>query len=150
MADNKGLKRICMHCGMRFYDLNRDPIVCPSCGTEYTGDMKVKPRRSRAATAPEPRSAGQVKGRPADDETEEDETVLDDDTEELDETEEDDETVSLDDLEEDDDLDDDEETLDDEEDDELAGLDDLDEDIDDIDDEEELEDDASDEDEEDR
>ena len=28
-----GLKRACMNCGAKFYDLNRDPAVCPKCGT---------------------------------------------------------------------------------------------------------------------
>ena len=27
-----GLKRQCLHYGTRFYDLNKDPIVCPKCG----------------------------------------------------------------------------------------------------------------------
>lgn len=48
-AESKGLKRICMSCGTRFYDLNRDPILCPSCGTEFTGEIKVKSRRGRIA-----------------------------------------------------------------------------------------------------
>ena len=30
-----GLKRQCMSCGAKFYDLNRDPIVCPKCGTVF-------------------------------------------------------------------------------------------------------------------
>jgi uncharacterized protein (TIGR02300 family) len=30
-----GLKRICGNCGAKFYDLARDPIVCPKCGTLY-------------------------------------------------------------------------------------------------------------------
>ena len=30
-----GLKRQCMTCGARFYDLNRDPIICPKCGTPF-------------------------------------------------------------------------------------------------------------------
>ena len=30
-----GLKRICGNCGTKFYDLARDPIVCPKCGTPY-------------------------------------------------------------------------------------------------------------------
>jgi uncharacterized protein (TIGR02300 family) len=30
-----GLKRICGNCGTKFYDLARDPIVCPKCGTTY-------------------------------------------------------------------------------------------------------------------
>ena len=30
-----GLKRQCMSCGAKFYDLNKDPIVCPKCGTAF-------------------------------------------------------------------------------------------------------------------
>ncbi len=47
MADLKGLKRICMSCGARFYDLNKKPIICPSCNVEFTGEIKVKSRRGR-------------------------------------------------------------------------------------------------------
>ena len=33
----RGTKRTCQssECGARFYDLNRNPIVCPICGTVY-------------------------------------------------------------------------------------------------------------------
>lgn len=33
----RGMKRTCQssECGARFYDLNRDPIVCPVCGSVY-------------------------------------------------------------------------------------------------------------------
>ena len=31
-----GKKVICNNCGVKFYDLNRKPATCPSCGTEYT------------------------------------------------------------------------------------------------------------------
>ncbi len=44
-----GLKRICTSCGIRFYDLNKRPIICPSCETEFTGEVKVKSRRGRAS-----------------------------------------------------------------------------------------------------
>ena len=30
-----GLKRQCMSCGAKFYDLARDPAVCPKCGAVY-------------------------------------------------------------------------------------------------------------------
>ena len=30
-----GLKRQCMSCGAKFYDLNKDPAVCPKCGTLF-------------------------------------------------------------------------------------------------------------------
>jgi uncharacterized protein (TIGR02300 family) len=31
----RGTKRTCQNCDERFYDLERDPIVCPFCGTKY-------------------------------------------------------------------------------------------------------------------
>jgi uncharacterized protein (TIGR02300 family) len=33
----RGIKRTCQNsdCGSRFYDLNRDPVTCPVCGTVY-------------------------------------------------------------------------------------------------------------------
>ena len=30
-----GVKRQCLSCGARFYDLNKDPIVCPKCATVF-------------------------------------------------------------------------------------------------------------------
>jgi uncharacterized protein (TIGR02300 family) len=30
-----GTKRLCPNCGARYYDLNRDPIICPRCGTVF-------------------------------------------------------------------------------------------------------------------
>ena len=30
-----GSKRQCMSCGAKYYDLNREPAVCPKCGTVY-------------------------------------------------------------------------------------------------------------------
>jgi uncharacterized protein (TIGR02300 family) len=34
---DRGTKRTCQNpeCGSRFYDLNRDPVLCPICGAEY-------------------------------------------------------------------------------------------------------------------
>jgi uncharacterized protein (TIGR02300 family) len=32
-----GGKRQCQNCGAKFFDLNRDPIVCPKCGTVFQG-----------------------------------------------------------------------------------------------------------------
>lgn len=34
----RGTKRVCHACAARFYDLARDPIVCPSCGAHYVPD----------------------------------------------------------------------------------------------------------------
>jgi uncharacterized protein (TIGR02300 family) len=31
----RGTKRLCQECQVRFYDLRRDPILCPSCGAQH-------------------------------------------------------------------------------------------------------------------
>ena len=48
-----GAKRQCQTCATKFYDLNRDPIVCPKCG----GVFQIAP-------------LARVAARPADEETE--------------------------------------------------------------------------------
>jgi uncharacterized protein (TIGR02300 family) len=46
-----GLKRNCLSCGIRFYDMQRNPIACPSCEAEFDPLALVRPRRARAAAA---------------------------------------------------------------------------------------------------
>lgn len=41
-----GLKRVCVACNARFYDMTKVPPVCPKCGTEQPLDQ---PRIRRAA-----------------------------------------------------------------------------------------------------
>jgi uncharacterized protein (TIGR02300 family) len=36
----RGTKRVCHACAVRFYDLARDPIVCPSCGEQHTPEAR--------------------------------------------------------------------------------------------------------------
>lgn len=48
-ADKKGMKRICPSCSTRYYDFNKRPVLCPNCKTEFTGEIKLKTRRTRAA-----------------------------------------------------------------------------------------------------
>jgi uncharacterized protein (TIGR02300 family) len=45
------MKRACQGCGARFYDLQRDPIVCPKCATVYDPDAASRTRRGRATPA---------------------------------------------------------------------------------------------------
>lgn len=45
-----GLKRTCLSCGMRFYDFNRTPIVCPGCQTEFDPEAVIRSRRGRASS----------------------------------------------------------------------------------------------------
>lgn len=38
----RGTKRVCHSCGGKFYDLNRDPIICPLCQSTYHQDQGAK------------------------------------------------------------------------------------------------------------
>ena len=40
-----GSKRQCQNCGAKFFDLNKDPIVCPKCGTVFQGAAARARRR---------------------------------------------------------------------------------------------------------
>lgn len=42
-----GTKRICQNCGTKFYDLRREPILCPKCHAEYDPEALLKTRRGR-------------------------------------------------------------------------------------------------------
>ena len=53
-----GTKRLCNSCGVKFYDLNKDPIVCPKCATVMQVAAVARARPDTAAmrspaTAPE-------------------------------------------------------------------------------------------------
>jgi uncharacterized protein (TIGR02300 family) len=40
-----GTKRLCSNCSAKFYDLNKDPIICPKCATVMELASVVAPRR---------------------------------------------------------------------------------------------------------
>jgi uncharacterized protein (TIGR02300 family) len=46
-----GTKRLCAGCGAKFYDLNKDPITCPKCGTVYEVAVVTPRGRPDAAAA---------------------------------------------------------------------------------------------------
>jgi uncharacterized protein (TIGR02300 family) len=53
-----GTKRLCGNCGAKFYDLNKDPIVCPKCATvmalaAVTARPRPEPPRPAAVAAQE-------------------------------------------------------------------------------------------------
>lgn len=52
-----GLKRCCLSCGMKFYDFNRTPIICPGCSAEFDPESLVRSRRGRAAAKPAAKTA---------------------------------------------------------------------------------------------
>ena len=43
-----GTKRVCVACNTRFYDLMKQPAICPKCGTEQPADVS-RARRSQSA-----------------------------------------------------------------------------------------------------
>src|SRR5580698_10457704 len=47
-----GLKRICPSCGTRYYDMKKNPPVCPRCGKSFDLDSMLRSRRGRAAPRP--------------------------------------------------------------------------------------------------
>lgn len=44
-----GAKRQCQNCGTKFFDLSKDPITCPKCGTVF--QVVALSRSSRAPVA---------------------------------------------------------------------------------------------------
>ena len=48
-----GTKRLCPHCGAKFYDLSKSPIVCPKCGS-VVEIVTVSPRGRSDAGARAP------------------------------------------------------------------------------------------------
>jgi uncharacterized protein (TIGR02300 family) len=88
-----GSKRVCLNCGARFYDLGRDPIVCPACQTVFDPTANSKPRRARAApkAAPVAAAVKEVAVVEDDVEVEDEEAVVADEADE--ESEEDSESA---------------------------------------------------------
>lgn len=48
-----GAKHLCESCGLKYYDMQRKPIACPSCG-EKAVVVTARSRRGRTAVKPEP------------------------------------------------------------------------------------------------
>lgn len=70
-----GVKRTCPNCDERFYDLQKEPIVCPECGETYDVDAHGKVSVTRERRAP-------VKARVVDEDLVDDEDVVDDEEDE--------------------------------------------------------------------
>ena len=83
-----GTKRLCAHCGTRFYDLHQSPITCPKCETVF----EVAPMHSRFAServpAPEAKDEAQLPSL-GEDEAVEGDAVEPEDAELIEEVEED-------------------------------------------------------------
>ena len=42
-----GKKRICPYCNTKYYDLNKSPIICPSCGAEFNSNDYLKSKKGK-------------------------------------------------------------------------------------------------------
>ena len=85
-----GAKHTCADCGVKFYDLHRNPIACPKCGSVIEIET-VRPNRRRPPAQPEPvahpggdaeaptEAAEEVEEAPADDDEMIDDDLGDDD-----------------------------------------------------------------------
>jgi uncharacterized protein (TIGR02300 family) len=85
------MKRMCPNCGTRYYDMRRDPIICPHCGSPFDPEALLKTRRTRvaAAVAAEPETDEEIEpdlgGEEAPEPVEADAALPGDDAEEEDE-----------------------------------------------------------------
>jgi uncharacterized protein (TIGR02300 family) len=72
-----GLKRTCQSCGARFYDMGRDSVACPKCGTKFDPDAVMKTKRTTKAVAEKAPPPPKAKPKPKPAEEEELEVVAD-------------------------------------------------------------------------
>jgi len=84
-----GVKRTCSSCSVRFYDLTRDPIICPKCGAELDISVPVKSKRAKPVAKAAAKVAAKVVAK--------DEDLIDDDDDIETDVVDDDADVSLDD-----------------------------------------------------
>ena len=70
-----GVKRACPKCAVRFYDLQNDPMTCPSCGAEFTVESLMDSGKSRVAAAKSAKASEPV--------VDEADVVLDDDDDDV-------------------------------------------------------------------
>ena len=78
-----GTKRMCQSCGVKFYDLRRSPIVCPSCGATFDPEALLRSRRTRPAAVKEEAVKKPVAEKKAAEVKDEDEEAFDADLEDV-------------------------------------------------------------------
>ncbi|MFL2801941.1 MAG: TIGR02300 family protein [Paracoccaceae bacterium] len=76
-----GKKRTCPKCDTRFYDLNKDPLICPNCEHTFSLDsimevFKKSPKDTPSKKSPAEKSTPNVEG------IEPEDIILDEDLEE--------------------------------------------------------------------
>ena len=46
-----GRKRTCPSCNTKYYDFNKSPIICPSCGSQFDPDMLLRNKKGRGSSS---------------------------------------------------------------------------------------------------
>ena len=46
-----GIKRICSSCNTKYYDFNKSPIICPSCGAEFDPEYYLKTKKNKGVSS---------------------------------------------------------------------------------------------------
>lgn len=77
-----GMKLTCESCGARFYDLNKQPGICPKCGTANARPVIFKASRRPSA---EDREKANLAAHKAPPKAAPDDDIVDDDTDDEDE-----------------------------------------------------------------
>ncbi len=76
-----GSKRICVQCGARFYDLMKQPAICPKCGVEQPPEqprLRRPPSASPEDKRPKKTPAPEIEDNDLDIEVGEGEDVIED------------------------------------------------------------------------
>lgn len=89
-----GTKRICLTCSAKFYDLGKDPIICPGCSATFKPDDFTRGRRIRTAPVVEKPPVKPVRPVPSEDDaeglligvTDDDDEIEDDDEDVIEDT----------------------------------------------------------------
>ena len=94
-----GLKRTCNSCGAKFYDLRRDPIICPKCDATVDPAAIARSQRTRATAAAVAKEAPTPKKAKAEDLEDDLELADDDDVLDIgDEDDDDDDAAAIEDV----------------------------------------------------
>ena len=89
-----GLKRVCVACSTKFYDLGKSPAICPKCGTEPPPDQPKLKRAAGNVVEEKPRPKKPAPGEDADIDTDAAEEDVDEDVlEDTSDLEDDDTTI---------------------------------------------------------
>ena len=73
-----GMKRVCPNYATRYYDMKKNPPVCPSCGTAFDPESLMKTRRGRSSETKKPQPAEELEDLPVLDTEEADDAVIED------------------------------------------------------------------------